>query len=86
MSLVPRTEKTEWCPSTPLAGVCWDSGSQGKVKLSIHLYSQQEEYTRFKVRSQQEPKTDKCPSLDLAEVLLGTAAAAAANWCWGECF
>lgn len=72
MSLVPRTEK---------AGACWGSGSRGKVKLSIHLYSQQEEYTRFKVRSRQDPKTDKCPSLDLAEVLLSTAAAD--NWCLG---
>lgn len=81
MSLVPRTEKAEWCPSTPLAGACWGSGSRGKVKLSIHLYSQQEEYTRFKVRSRQDPKTDKCPSLDLAEVLLSTAAAD--NWCLG---
>lgn len=72
MSLVPRT---------PLAGACWGSGSRGKVKLSVHLCSQQEEYTRFKVRPWQEPKTDTCPSLDLAEVLLSTAAAD--NWCWG---
>lgn len=49
MSLIPRTEKAEWC--SPLAEACWDNGPQGKVKLSIHLYSQQEEYIRFKVRS-----------------------------------